>query len=122
MRIRKEQQLPAFEKLGDKAGIASTLWAIAQIEIARKNPKAAAPKIAEAYSLVLEMGRLEGVAVIGEAFGQNLIAAGRHDEGLAVLQRSLDGFKQLGRDEDAGEMEELLTQARKYIADHPKED
>lgn len=68
------------------------------------------------------MGRLEGVAVIGEAFGQNLIAAGRHDEGLAVLQRSLDGFKQLGRDEDAGEMEELLTQARKYIADHPKED
>jgi len=115
----QQHALPTFERLGDRDSIAATLWGIAQIQIAQDNLEAAAPKIVEAYSLVSEMGRLEGIAFIGQIFGQLLIAHGHPEEGLIVLQRSIDGFRQLGREDNAHQTEEILTAAKEYIANQP---
>ncbi|WP_156921490.1 CHAT domain-containing protein [Desulfovibrio inopinatus] len=121
LEIRMEQELPVYMKLDDKNSIASTLWDIAQIEMTHGKMEDAAPKIAEAYALFSAMGRLEGIAVIGQFFGQLLIVSGHHDEGLDVLQRSVDGFRQLSREADAQEVESNMKQAREYITTHPKE-
>jgi hypothetical protein len=84
--------------LDDQAGI---LWDIAQIELGRGDVAKAAPLITEAYLIVDQIGRLEGICVIGEVFGQILIAAGRREEGLAVLHRSEEGFRRMGCTADA---------------------
>ena len=116
------QRLQANQQLENKDGIAATLWSIARIELAQGNLEVAAPKIAKAYSLVSEMGRLEGIAVIGRLFGQLLVRNGQPEIGLAVLQRSLDGFRQLGREQSAQQTEKLLKQAQEDLANQPKED
>jgi len=86
---------------------------IAQIFLARENVEEAAPLIREAYEIVDRTGRLEGVSVIGVLFGQFLIAAGQREQGLAVLRRSVDGFRKLGREERAGQVAGLIEQIEK---------
>jgi hypothetical protein len=68
------------------------------------------PRIAEAYAIVRQMGRAEGIAAIGERFGQMLAANGHRENGLEVLRRSAATYRQLGRNNDAAEVETLIRQ------------
>ena len=55
------------------------------------------------------IGRLEGIAAIGVAFGQILAASGQKEQGLAVLRTSLEGFRKLGRHDTAQGVEQLIA-------------
>ncbi len=105
-----EERLEANRGLGDQDGIAAALWDIAQIELQQGRIPAAAPRIAEAYEIFTRIGRLEGIAVIGAAHGQNLAVSGQKEQGLAVLRTSLEGFRKLGRHEAAQKVEKLISQ------------
>ncbi len=44
------------------------------------------------------------------ALGQVFAMAGKRDQAREMLQRSLDGFRKLGRTHEATQVEELLRQ------------
>jgi tetratricopeptide (TPR) repeat protein len=109
LRLQTER-LETNRRLGDLDDQAATLWDIAQIELGRDDVAKAAPLIAEAYAIVDQIGRLEGICAIGEVFGQILIAAGQREEGLAVLHRSEEGFRRMGRTANAERIAALIRQ------------
>ena len=111
------QRLETHKQLQDPKGIAATLWAMAQIELQQGKIQDAADKIPEAYAIFDKLGRLDGIAAIGVTYGQLLIGAGLRDEGFAVLRRSADGFRQLGREQDAARVEALIEEIRKLLAE-----
>jgi TorA maturation chaperone TorD len=60
--------------------------------------------------MIVELGRLDGICVIGLDLGQLLCYAGQADVARAILTRSRDGFLQLGWREMAQRAEALLQQ------------
>jgi hypothetical protein len=64
--------------------------------------EAAMPRLAEAYGILLRLGRADGIAVVGMTYGQILAAAGKVDDALAVLGTSATIFRKLGRERSAG--------------------
>ena len=60
--------------------------------------------------LVGRTGRLDGICVVGERYGQILVANGQREEGLAVLRRSEAGYRKLRRDSDAEQVAGLIRQ------------
>jgi tetratricopeptide (TPR) repeat protein len=105
-----EESLDILKRLGDADNIAATLWGLIKLDITMQNFEAAAPRITEVYSIVLRLGRAEGIAVVGLTLGQFLAAADRREEALAVLHRSAEMFKKLGRASGAQEAEEIISQ------------
>ena len=111
------EQVQIFEALGDQDGIANVSFNIGQIRLrhAIQHSDAAAFEeavvaLAKSYAILLNIGRLDGICVVGAAFGQALAAAGQRDEARTVLQRSLDGFRKLGLPDHAAQVEEVLRQ------------
>ncbi|WP_170245128.1 hypothetical protein, partial [Pararhodospirillum oryzae] len=97
------------QRLGAPDGIAASLWGIAQIHLAREEFAAAAPLVSRAYEILCELGRLDGIAVLGAIHGPFLAAAGRVTEALAVLERSRQAFRHFGNDARADEIAALGT-------------
>ena len=111
------EQVQIFDALGDQDGIANVSFNIGQIRLrhAIQHSDAAAFEeavvaLAKSYAILLNIGRLDGICVVGAAFGQALAAAGQRDEARTVLQRSLDGFRKLGLPDHAAQVEEVLRQ------------
>jgi hypothetical protein len=59
---------------------------------------------------MLKLGRADFIAVIGTELGQILAAGENPAEGLAVLRRSAEMYRKLGREADAKEAEDLIRQ------------
>ncbi|MGH8931766.1 MAG: CHAT domain-containing protein [Egibacteraceae bacterium] len=110
LRIRQEEQLPVYERLDDVDGIAAALWGLAQIDLARGDIAAAAPRIAEAWTLLAQLGRTDGIAVVGQLYGQLLIAGDQRDAGMDVLRMSSEAYRKLGRYRKADEVAALLRE------------
>ena len=104
LRIRREEQLPVFERLGDVDGVAAALWGLAQIDLARGDIEAAAPRIAEAWQLLVQLGRADGIAVVGGIYGELLIAGEQRDAGIEVLRMSSEAYRKHGRHSEADEI------------------
>jgi predicted Zn-dependent protease len=111
LRIRREEELPVYERLGDVDGIAHVHWAMAQIWLRQKKLKEAFEALAKSYDLNLKLGRLDGICMVGLDLGQLLLGAGKKKEAATILRRSRDGFQKLGRAELARQVDELMKQA-----------
>jgi hypothetical protein len=105
-------RLETNRKIGNVDGIAAAHWGLATIELRRGKVVEAAPQLAEAWSLFTRLGRADGIAAIGEIFGQVLVAAGQRDQAIAILRRSVEAYRKLGREERAHEVEALVAAAR----------
>src|SRR5262249_54565258 len=84
-RALQEERLAVNQRLNDTDGIAATLWALSQVDLAEKKTGEAIPRIIEAYQIVMRLGRAEGIAVIGATLGQISAAYGQPDDARAVL-------------------------------------
>ena len=109
-RAAREESLDTLRRLGDADGIAAALWGVAQLDLAEEKFADAAPRIVEAYDIVTRLGRAEGIAVIGMVHGQFLAAADQPAEAVAVLQRSAEMFRKLGRESEAHQAEQLIAE------------
>jgi len=99
----------------DASGVAASLWLIAQIEIEQNKIPEATLKIEESYSIVLHLGETEGIAVIGEVFGQYLLAFGSYKEGFSVLDRSVEAYRKLGLEQCAQRVEATIAHIQTNI-------
>lgn len=65
----------------------------------------------EAYSIVLRLGRAEGIAVFGMTLGRFLAANDEtHADALEVLRRSVETFRKLGRENELRQVEERIAE------------
>ena len=94
--------------MADPDGIAKPLGALSQLDLAERNIGDAIPRIIEAYAIVERLGRAEGIAVIGTAFGQILAVQEESDEARRVLRRSAEMYRMMGLTNDARAVEELI--------------
>jgi Tn3 transposase DDE domain len=111
-------KLEACEPLGDPDSIAHTLWSVAQIELRQQHFEQAFEHLAASYDINLKLGRLDAICSVGQDFGQLLCVAGDREKGLAVLERSRDGFVKLGRPENSSYVQSIINEiserAKKY--------
>lgn len=110
LRIHKEEVLPIQESLGEKEANANSLWRIGKIELQRQNMEHALSYLAEAYSIVVASGYLNGIATVGLDLGQLLCAGGDVEKGRTILLRSRAAFEKLGREDDVRRVDEILAQ------------
>ena len=104
-----QENLAIAEALGDLDGIANTLWSIATIEM-RQHFKQAFEHLAVSYDINIKVGRLDAICYVGQDFGQLLCARGDPEKGLAVLERSRDGFVKLARPENARYVQSIIDE------------
>jgi tetratricopeptide (TPR) repeat protein len=107
LRLQSER-LEVNRRLGGLDGQAAALWDMAQIELSRGDIEKAVPMIAEAYQIFDRIQRLYGICVIGITFGQNLVAAGEREAGLAVLRRSQEGLRKMQQHAKADQVAALI--------------
>ncbi len=58
------------------------------------------------------LGRLDGICFVGLDLGQLLCGGGYREEGLPILERSRDGFRQLGQTDLASQTQALIDRIR----------
>ncbi len=105
----QRERLDILMKLGDLSERATALWDLAQIELHLQNTAKALAYLTDAYELFLKTGRLEGIALIGLYLGPILCRDNRKKQGLAILRRSLEGFRKLGMTDSAKEAESIIA-------------
>jgi tetratricopeptide (TPR) repeat protein len=105
-----EEALRVYEALGDKDGIANALWDIAQIEMQREQWQQAFAHLATSYSINLQLGRLDGICIVGWDLGRLLASAGHKEEAREILLRSRDGFIKLGQTDMAQMVQQVLDE------------
>jgi tetratricopeptide (TPR) repeat protein len=104
----QEERLATHRQLGDVDGIAAALFDLANIDIQEQKPSDAISKLAEAFPLVVRIGRADAIAIAGKVYGQ-LFAAAERPEASEVLERSRQAFELLGRTDQARQVGEILA-------------
>jgi tetratricopeptide (TPR) repeat protein len=105
-----EEQLRINRSLEDRVGIANAQWSIARIKLQQGDYEDAFERLFESYQILLEIGRLDSIIYVGIDLGQFFCAAGQTEKGIAILNRSLEGLKQLGREAEARELQATIAQ------------
>nr|VFK59277.1 MAG: CHAT domain-containing protein [Candidatus Kentron sp. TUN]VFK67848.1 MAG: CHAT domain-containing protein [Candidatus Kentron sp. TUN] len=103
------------EHLGDISAIAHAHWGLGRIARERQDMEKTLEHLSAAYGMFMEIGRLEGIVFVGLDLGGLIYGVGQamdnqefKEHGRAILQRSRDGLRQLGRPEDAEQVDALL--------------
>ena len=113
LRIRTEEVLPVFTRLGDAREICAAHWAIARFALEQEKLEESFPHMAEAFAIADRLNLADGIGAIGEYFGQYLVARGKVDEGIRVLQKGLDAYYKLGRPDQAAQIQGIIDQIGK---------
>jgi hypothetical protein len=106
LQIHLKERLPMVVRLRDVDSIAHIRSSCAQLRLARSHPspsevQTAVDELRESFALLSELGRADGLAVVGEVLGLVLEAVGSHVEALQVLDVSATAYEKLGRDDKA---------------------
>jgi hypothetical protein len=118
LRIRREEELPVYERLRDIDGIIHVLWSSARIETAKGIADRAAFErilgdLATAYKLAKQLTRLDAICAVGFDLGQLLAMAGAKDQARPLLTEARDGWLRLQQPEIAAQVDKLLQQMDK---------
>ncbi|MGF3024799.1 hypothetical protein ACQVP2_18495 [Methylobacterium aquaticum] len=114
LRIRREEELPVYERLGDLVGLCNVRFNLAQLRLAQgvtdqESAQDVMENLAEAYRLAEHLGHAEAIAAIGALFGQVLSQAGAQTEAVTVLARAASAHRKLGREAQAAEIDALIA-------------
>jgi hypothetical protein len=76
MRIRKEEELPVYERLGDVRSTAVLYWGIAQLHMAKDELVHAAEYASKTFTLLDHLEDLQGLSVVDFYTGNFCLALG----------------------------------------------
>jgi hypothetical protein len=78
----------------------------------KKDFKNALEHLSQAYKILLNIGRLDGISMVGVYLGQLLYS---HDskQGIEILNRSIEGFQQLGMADWVKQVQNLIDALKK---------
>ncbi|WP_229794648.1 tetratricopeptide repeat protein [Actinoplanes campanulatus] len=111
LRIRQENSLPAFKRMNDPDAIASSIWGIARIQLQLGQFDSALPNLVEAFQILDQLQRPDGIAIVGGTLGQLLITFGDLDTARNVLAKSHSAAQKVGLISIAEEISEMLRTA-----------
>ncbi len=104
----QRRRLEASRQLGDIDEIAAADWGLAQIDLDREDYQSAFERMAEAFQILIQLQRPDGIAAVGGTLGELLLAAGEADQAREVLEVSLAAASKLGMTEMVQQINELL--------------
>jgi tetratricopeptide (TPR) repeat protein len=112
LRIRREEELPVYERLGDVRSRAVTLFKIASTEfgVARNHGDDGNQRMAatsEAFETFRGLGMPDGVGHSGLLFARLLAESGRSGEAERVLEVARAGFAKLSDSDGMQQVDEL---------------
>ncbi|MCW2246580.1 phosphopentomutase [Azospirillum fermentarium] len=121
LRIHVEERLPVAEAMGDSDSLAHVRFSCATIRLNRGGLETGeadtiAAEVAESFSLFRTIGRTDGIAIVGQLFGQILAAGGLKDEALAVLDQAAEAFTILKRTASVEKIRALQASIRESMA------
>jgi hypothetical protein len=87
------------------------MWGLAQVDLARNDRRAAAPRLVAAFDIFNQLERPDGIAIVGEALGRLLRDQGRGDEAGEVFRIGLAAAAKVGPDGLARRLRSLLGAA-----------
>ena len=101
LRIRTEEQLPVYERLGDVDGTAHVRFSVARLRLQRGDHETGdigriRDDLAEAFSILLGLRRPDGIGTVGALFAQVLAMMGHRRKALEVLDKAKLAFKKMG--------------------------
>ncbi|MBB4715146.1 tetratricopeptide (TPR) repeat protein [Streptomyces luteogriseus] len=102
------KRLEVNEQLGDMDGIAAANWDLARIDLSRLDLDVAVPRLVTSFQLFLKLQRPDGIAVVGAALGQLLLAAGQHGQAQQVFQAGRAAAAKIGFADVVDQLDELL--------------
>ncbi len=102
------KSLEIYRRIGDSAGIAHCLWPLGQIKTQFGMYHDALDLFSQSMEINSRLGNLQGISVVGLDYGRLLLETGASGQGIAVLERSRDGFIKLGRKNLADEAQKLI--------------
>ena len=103
-----EERLAVFEEMGDLSQKAHTLWSIGLSEFQKNNIQGAIKHLSDSYNLHHELGRTEGIGIVGKDLGNLLCLNDQVADGIPILRRSREAFAQLGKNKEASQLSELI--------------
>jgi hypothetical protein len=99
--------LEVFRRLGDVSSVAATQYDLAQLDLAEDQPQQALSRLAESWEISCRIGRADGIAFVGNLYGQLLIPIDR-PRAISILQTSREAFLKLRVTQQVGELDEIL--------------
>lgn len=107
-------RLPDAQERKDAGGIAHIRYSCAGIRLTRGDHERGElqviyDELAEAFGIMTQVGRADGIGGIGSLLGQVLAMAGQTDEALAVLGKARDAFERLGKAGGLAQCDELIS-------------
>jgi hypothetical protein len=96
-----------MRELGDLDGIANAQFYLASLDLKENRPDDALSRLAESWDILLKIGRADGIAAVGQLYGQVLASTDRA-KAVSVLRTSLEAFQRLGMTAQAEKVAGLL--------------
>ena len=118
LRIRREEQLPVYERLGDVRARAVALQKIASAlldtgGLEKGRIQEIYEALAESYAITLKLGLADGIGGVGAMLAQVMAMGGLGEEALAVLDQAEAAFQKLGKADGVAHVRELREQIGK---------
>jgi hypothetical protein len=112
LRIRREEELPVYERLGDVRGRSATLQWIASAllqshGIEQGRIQEIYEALAESFTIAVKLQAPDGIASVGFQLAQVMAIGGLRDEALEVLDEAERAFEKLGKVDGVAHVREL---------------
>jgi len=112
LRIRREEQLPVYERLGDVRGRAVALYKIASVSLGRddlspEERRKAIEALSESFAIFRRLDEPQGIAFVGLALARMRFAKGGRDDALEILAAVASAFERLGDADRLADVEAL---------------
>ena len=91
-----QEAADTFRRAGDRWGLVSTLWRIADLERARGRSAAAEERLEDAFAIVGETRRVRWRAVTAANLGELVLQRGDEARARELLESALAGFEARG--------------------------
>jgi hypothetical protein len=120
LRIRREEQLPVFERLGEARERSVTLSKIAGCLLAagglsQGRIQEIFEALDESFAIALQLGIPDGIAHVGALLAQIMALGGHGDQALVVLDAAEAAFHKLGDADGAAQVQSLRDQIRDQL-------
>ena len=115
LRIRREEQLPVYERLGDIDSLAKVNCQLGDGALRQGNRKQAEYYVKRSYDLLCRLQQQDTISLVGRNLGTLMYKLGNCDKALDILRQSRDAYWTLGCAGEADEVTNKITEIEKNI-------
>jgi len=112
LRIREEEELPVYERLGDVREKSVALFKIGTTDARKGDRDRALEQVRQAFDIAAACSFADGIGHVGLEYGRMLLERHRDQEAAQVLMAAVKAFERLGNEASRNKAETLLKGLR----------